>query len=285
MATEPLMVTRSSPHVHTQFCDGRSTAEEMVNAALQRGFVSLGFSSHGKQDFDLKYALDEAREAAYIREVRRLQQAYAGRIKIWLGVEADYFSAANRADFEYVIASVHYMELLDGSRLAVDSSLEQLERIIQVIFDGDAFALAEAYFRMLGRFVRDTRPDIIGHYDLLTKFNRGTYPFNEGHPYYVQAAMRGLEEAIQGCRLMEVNVGALARTGVKGPYPSLAILKQWRALGGQVILSSDCHDASYLDSAYDVGLELIRAAGYKKAAILGRHEELFKFFDLTTAQG
>ena len=36
-----------SYHVHTQFCDGRSTAEEMVLSAIENGFDSLGFSSHG----------------------------------------------------------------------------------------------------------------------------------------------------------------------------------------------------------------------------------------------
>ena len=274
------LAARSSPHVHTQFCDGRSTAEEMVQAALAKGFVSLGFSSHAKQDFDLKYAMDEAREAAYIQEIRRLKAAYQDRMTIWLGMEQDLFSTARREDFEYVIASVHYMEMPDGSRLAVDSSLMQLERIVREAFDGDPYLLVEAYYSLLGAFVRDSRPDIIGHFDLLTKYNRGTHPFDESHPRYVTAAMAALEEAITGCRLMEVNVGALARTGVKGPYPSLAILTAWRDLGGEVILSSDCHEARYLDSAYEAGLVLMAAAGYKKAAILGRHEALFETVSL-----
>lgn len=280
MADRHPLAARSSPHVHTQFCDGRSTAEEMVQAALDKGFVSLGFASHAKQEFDPKYGMDDAREAAYIQEIRRLKAAYQDRIKIWLGMEQDLFSTARREDFEFVIASVHYMEMPDGSRLAVDSSRMQLERIITEAFDGDPYLLAEAYYSMLGGFVRDSRPDIIGHFDLLTKYNQGTRPFDEGHPRYVAAAMAALEEAILGCRLMEVNVGALARTGVKGPYPSLAILAAWRDLGGEVILSSDCHDARYLNGAYDAGLALMAAAGYKKAAILGRHEALFETVSL-----
>ncbi|NLE70230.1 MAG: histidinol-phosphatase HisJ family protein [Clostridiales bacterium] len=274
------LAARSSPHVHTQFCDGRSTAEEMVQAALEKGFVSLGFSSHAKQDFDLKYAMDDAREAAYIAEIRRLQRLYGGRIRIWLGMEQDLYSTARREGFEYVIASVHYMKMPDGSRLAVDSSPAQTERIIREAFDGDPYLLVERYYSLLGAFVRDSRPDIIGHFDLLTKYNQGTHPFDESHPLYVTAAMAALEEAITGCRLMEVNVGALARTGVKGPYPSLAILTAWRDLGGEVILSSDCHEARYLDSAYEAGLALMAAAGYKKAAILGRHEALFETVSL-----
>lgn len=34
-------------HTHSTFCDGKNTPEEIVLAALEKGFVSIGFSSHG----------------------------------------------------------------------------------------------------------------------------------------------------------------------------------------------------------------------------------------------
>ena len=43
------MIPLSSPHVHTPYCDGKSTAAEMAAAALDAGFVSLGFSGHACQ--------------------------------------------------------------------------------------------------------------------------------------------------------------------------------------------------------------------------------------------
>lgn len=280
MASAAPMIARSSPHVHTQFCDGRSTAEEIVQTALQKGFVSLGFSSHAKQDFDPKYSLDEAREADYITEIKRLQEKYQDQIKIWLGMEQDYYSTADKNQFEYVIGSVHYMQMPDGSKLAVDSSFEQLQQIITDAFTGDAYALVETYYQMVGEFVARTQPDIIGHFDLLTKYNRGKEPFDETHPRYVKAAQSAMQQALTGCDLMEINVGALARTGIKGPYPALPLLRAWRDLGGQVILASDCHLAKYLDSAYDAGIALMKEAGYKKAAMLGRHEELFEWHEV-----
>lgn len=280
MASAAPMIARSSPHVHTQFCDGRSTAEEMVQTALEKGFVSLGFSSHAKQDFDPKYSLDEAREVAYIAEIKRLQEKYKDQLKIWLGMEQDYYSTADKNQFEYVIGSVHYIQMPDGSKLAVDSSFEQLQQIITGAFAGDAYALVETYYQMVGEFVARTQPDIIGHFDLLTKYNSGKEPFDETHPRYVKAAQCAMQQAITGCDLMEINVGALARTGIKGPYPALPLLRAWRDLGGQVILASDCHLAKYLDSAYDAGIALMKEAGYKKAAMLGRHEELFEWYEV-----
>ena len=33
-------------HTHTTYCDGKNTAEEMVQKAIELGFKSLGFSGH-----------------------------------------------------------------------------------------------------------------------------------------------------------------------------------------------------------------------------------------------
>ena len=33
-------------HTHSTFCDGKNTAEEMVIAAIEKGFDVLGFSGH-----------------------------------------------------------------------------------------------------------------------------------------------------------------------------------------------------------------------------------------------
>ena len=33
-------------HTHTTYCDGKNTAEEMVQKAIELGFRSLGFSGH-----------------------------------------------------------------------------------------------------------------------------------------------------------------------------------------------------------------------------------------------
>ena len=45
-------VPLSSPHVHSQFCDGRNTAEEMVLAAISQcpqGHVEFGVYAAGSQ--------------------------------------------------------------------------------------------------------------------------------------------------------------------------------------------------------------------------------------------
>ena len=40
------MTAKTNYHMHTTFCDGKNTPEEMVQEALARGFTTIGFSSH-----------------------------------------------------------------------------------------------------------------------------------------------------------------------------------------------------------------------------------------------
>ena len=57
----------SSAHVHTTFCDGKSTAHDMAQMAYKMGFVSLGFTSHAPQMFDSAHCIAPSREGDYKR--------------------------------------------------------------------------------------------------------------------------------------------------------------------------------------------------------------------------
>ena len=70
-------------HTHTQFCDGKSTAEEMVLSALNKGFSVLGFSGHGYTHFDHTYCMKDTE--AYKQEILRLRKKYEKDIEIYLG--------------------------------------------------------------------------------------------------------------------------------------------------------------------------------------------------------
>ena len=273
------MFKLSSPHVHTQFCDGRNTAEEMALAALDRGFISLGFSSHAKSLYEAS-SLNDAREAAYIKEIGRLREKFAGRLRIWRGVERDCLSYAQREPFEYVIGSVHFLPCPGGVKLPVDAGKDIVREGVLLYYAGDGIRFAKAYYTLLGNYIREYKPDIIGHFDLISKNNQQGELYDPENSQYIKAATEAMEEAILGCRLLEVNTGAMARYGAPFPYPSLPLLEYWKALGGEVILSSDCHRAEWLDFGYPCAEEHIRRAGYKKAAILGRQDSLFEWCDL-----
>ena len=41
-------------HTHTTYCDGKNTAEEMVQQAISLGISQIGFSGHSYTEFDLE---------------------------------------------------------------------------------------------------------------------------------------------------------------------------------------------------------------------------------------
>ena len=261
------MIPLSTPHSHTLYTDGKNTAEEMVQEALRQGFVSLGFSEHALQDFDFPYSLTDESERDYINTIQALKEKYQGQIALYLGIERDQLSTADGSKFDYVLASCHYAQTKQGP-VAVDGDPKRLKSIVESDFNGDGLLLAKAYYQGLGQYIRDYRPDIIGHFDLVTKYSRNGELFDATSAAYQEIAFQALEEAYLGCTLMEVNTGALVRSNAPLPYPDLPLLQYWRRLGGDVILSSDCHHAPQLSGGYEKGLACIREAGFESVLYL-----------------
>lgn len=270
----------STPHAHTTYCDGRNTAEEMVLAAIEKGFVSLGLSEHGPQSFDGTAAIKTEDVPAYISEVRSLQKKYADRIRLHLGIERDRYSSADRNDFEYIIGSFHYL-VQDGQRVAADGTLQPLLDWRDTRYGGDGAKMAADFFRQSGQYARDYRPDIFGHFDLLKKQNRECQIYDPSDSRVIEAAFDALDMILASGALLELNTGGMARSGQKTPYPDMIYLKRWKELGGRVIVGSDCHFAPQLDYAFDEMPEYLRAAGFATAWRLGAAgEEQFTEFTL-----
>lgn len=247
-------------HTHTRFCDGKNTPEEMVLTALEKGFSALGFSGHGYTPFDLRYCLKDT--PAYIAEVNRLKEAYRGQIEIFLGIEEDALSPAGNGPFAYRIGSCHYL-LVEGEYHPLDSSRDHLLRCLSR-FGGDPAALAECYFDTFCGYIRRHRPEIIGHFDLITKFDEADAPIFSDSVAYRRIAVRAAEEIARSGGLIEVNTGAMARGLRTSPYPAAEILHIVRQADAPLILSSDCHDAKNLDFGFAEARSRLRELGFRR---------------------
>ena len=71
-------------HTHTTYCDGKSTAEEMVQKAIEHGLSELGFSGHSYTKFDLEPCMTRAGTELYKKEINALKEKYKDKIKILL---------------------------------------------------------------------------------------------------------------------------------------------------------------------------------------------------------
>ena len=230
---------RSDFHVHTHFCDGRDSPEEIVQEALRLGMSKLGFSGHAHTPFDEEACMSLENTRLYREEILRLKAKYSGQIDILCGTEQDYYSDVDTDGYDYVIGSVHYVEA-SGKHLSVDDTPEILDEAVREC--GGADALAEKYFALEADVVRKTGADIIGHFDLLAKLGR----IDEDSPRYVDAAISALDVLLATGKPFEINTGAIAKGYKSFPYPSMRFLKYIAQHGGSVILSSDSHSKSTL---------------------------------------
>ena len=228
-------------HVHTEFCDGYNTAEEMVRAAIALGCPRIGLSSHAPLAYP-GYAMLPERVAEYRAECARLKEKYRDRIEVLCGLEVDLYSLPIEGEYDYIIGSSHSLSPVgeDGRRTDVDGPLDALLACIDRHFGGDVYAAVEDYYAGVARLGR-LRPDIIGHIDLVRKYNRGGALFDEADPRYVAASRAAVDALLPLGARFEVNTGAVARGYLDAPYPAEPLLSYILSRGGRVILTGDAH--------------------------------------------
>lgn len=257
-------------HTHTNFCDGKNTPEEMVRAAIRLGMDALGFSGHAPCPAPGDNAGMKPEDVpAYRDEIFRLREKYAGRLEIFLGLEQDHFLFPNSEPWDYVIGSVHYVEK-EGRPLPVDYLPEDFSRSVFQYYGGDYYAFAEDYYRLVGGIAERTGCQIVGHFDLITKFNEGERLFDTGHPRYVGAALEALDRLAEKSVICEINTGAMSRGYRSAPYPAPWLLRAMRERNIRVCITSDCHNADHLLYAFPQAEELARSCGYRERMVLTR---------------
>lgn len=271
----------SNAHTHSRWCDGLDAIPDMVEAARALGFVSLGFSSHARQGFDPAYSMALDAQAGYFAELRALQ-GEPGLPRLWAGLELDALAHPDCrreafAHADYVIGSAHYLcESYGGAPVAVDGDPVLLRRYVDEVYHGDGLAMARDYFAIeVNALLRD-RPQIIGHFDLLRKYAARLSLFDEADPAYRRLALSALEQAFPCGGVLEINTGGMARGYLTTPYPTLELLCAWHELGGQITLTSDCHDRRYLAHAFPEAAALARQAGFRTALRLGAGTKLWE---------
>lgn len=250
-------ITKTDLHLHTIYCDGRNTPEEMVKAAIEKGFACIGFSGHSYVDFDPLCGMSAENAAAYLARIRRLQSEYRGRITIFCGVEQDSCSVTPTDNYDYVIGSVHYIGVPDQNdisgifHIAVDDTPELFMSGVEQYLDGDYYLAAEKYFEAVGKVVETTGADIIGHFDLISKFNEAQGLFDESHPRYQRAWMQAADRLLAAGKAFEINTGAVNRGWRSTAYPAPEMIRYLKERGGSFLLSSDSHQKETIGCGFE----------------------------------
>lgn len=256
---------RENYHTHTTFSDGAHTVEEMVQAAIALGMPIIGFSDHSKNEWSMDYCMQD--EEGYRRAVLAAKEKFAQKIAVLCGIEQEWLSG-KASGYDYVIGSVHLLKTSDGYK-DVDHTATIQKETADTFFDGDFYAYTKAYFETVATLHETVDPTVIGHFDLVAKFNEQARFFDETDKRYITPAIEAIHALCEKKdTVFEINTGALPRGARRMPYPAPVFLKEIKAAGGKILFSSDSHKAETLLFGGDVMAETAKAAGFNSRVII-----------------
>ena len=285
-------------HTHTLFCDGKNTASEMAESAFQSDIKTLGFSAHAIFPATSCWHLPVEKYADYCAEIKKIKKAYRGKMDILLGFEADYFPGLSEPDRktyrafnpDFIIGSVHYilgksegkaeepyvtekqnLYKIPSDTFAVDGSVDELEKGLMKVFNGDGRALVERYFELEREMALNYDFDIIGHPDLIRKRNGKLHFFDEKASWYKKELKVTAQAFAASGKIVEINTGGMARKALDDTYPSDDFLELLKKEGVKMILNSDSHSSDTITYGFDYAIKKAQRLGLSEFSVLLKH--------------
>lgn len=238
----PVIDLSGDHHIHTRLCNhARGEMEEYVQAAISKGLLSMTFLEHLECGicYDHRTWLTDKLFAEYFREGKRLQEKYAGRIGVRLGVEVGYNPAAvpqlremlARYPFEHVGLSYHFY--FDGNRHLNMVSRRQ-DNIDALAAIGTNRVLDE-YFNGLIRACSELPCNKICHLDAGLR-HLPELCFTKRHREQVEQLLVLMQKKMIA---LEVNTSGIELRS--RPYPAEDIVNRANELKIPLIAGSDAH--------------------------------------------
>lgn len=270
---------KANYHTHNCLCDGRGEIEEYVDAALAKGMMALGFSSHAPIPLANDWTLSNENLTVYINRLEELQnQEGEGRIQIYKGLEIDYIPEIQAPgdarwlglNLDFSIGSVHSTTGLDRNPLyhCVDGPPEGLLWLLDNIHNASFESLCEEYFTRIAELIRLGGFDFLGHFDLVKKRNANSDFFRESDPWYHRQVCHTLDILENSGIILEINSGGISRNVLEEVYPSPWILAESLKRSIPVVISSDAHRPQDVDFYFNESRLLLKDIGYRESWVL-----------------
>ena len=264
----------SNLHGHTTYCDGKNKAEDYILSAIEKNFVSVGLSGHSYTAFDMEPCMSEKGTQEYLKEMRNLKEKYKDKIEVYIGIEADFYTGYDKSTdkeigLDFRIGSVHYIkDKAKDEYYCVDNTPEILAYGIKNYDNGNERTFIEAYYDNIIEMLHKQSPNIIGHLDLVKKFNKNNKYFDENADWYKNKVEEVLNEIAKTDAIVEINTGGISRGWTDTPYPSIFILERILEKNIPITLSSDVHSVENIDYYFKESLEIARKVGFKSLKIM-----------------
>ena len=123
---------RGDLHTHTTASDGHNSIDEMIEAAIARGYKFYGITDHSKSQ-TVANGLTADRLLKHVKTIRKAAERYKSDIRVYAGCEVDIladgtmdFEDAVLAELDYVVGSPH-VALKQDERKATDRIKRAIE--------------------------------------------------------------------------------------------------------------------------------------------------------------
>jgi histidinol-phosphatase (PHP family) len=218
----------------------------------------------------------------YISELKELKEKYLSQIQIYTALEVDYIPGISGVNvfkdtaLDYTIGSVHYVTDEAGINfLTIDHTSADFERGIKELFAGDVKRAVRAYYANVNKMLTEDAPDIVGHIDLIKKFNKNNRFFDETSSWYLDEVANTIEILAKSKSILEINTRGKYKNLTQDFYASEFILRKAKQLDIPVMINSDSHDVADLLLEYTHAENLMREIGFEKKTVFynGRFNE------------
>jgi histidinol-phosphatase (PHP family) len=265
-------MTGTNFHTHSSFSDGKSEPEASVIEAIRLGMNSIGFSDHAPMPFINTFSIQSGNYLPYCKEIRRLQNEYAGKIDIYLGLEIDFIPGMmedfagliREGDLDYAIGSVHLIgsEKEENLWFTDGPKRETYDDGLQKFFGGDIRKAVKAFYDQTNRMIETQPFDVIGHFDKVKMHNQNRY-FTEDEKWYTDLIDETLELIQSKQIIVEVNSRGLYKQRSTDFFPSVSILQKMHKMGIPLIISSDAHLPQEIQMLFSEAVVAVKSAGYQ----------------------
>ncbi|QSX08335.1 histidinol-phosphatase [Alkalibacter rhizosphaerae] len=260
----------SNFHIHSTFCDGKNSLDEMAKAAIRSRLKAIAFTSHNPLEGEEHWTLSQDKVETYLKEIQHLQKVYEKQIDIYSGLEVDYLfdSGFNPLAKPYLkrldcwIGSVHALARWEnGKYWFVDEDEKNFHEGIQHFFSGEARKAVQRYYEIQMEMVEAGGLSFIGHMDLIKKNNRNHQYFCETDLWYRDLVEVFLKTVKRKDAIVEINTGGVRRYGKECFYPSVWILERIRDLEIRWTINGDSHDTGGIAYYFEETEALLRNKG------------------------
>lgn len=253
-------------HTHTVRCNHAVGSErEYIEEAIKSGFHTLGFADHSPYIFEgghySSFRMKPEELSEYVSTISSLREEYKNDIKIYIGLEAEYYPSIfgkycdliRNSGVDYLIMGQHYPKIEPSPSYCGRPSddPQRLKDYVDTVIEG----------ANTGLYSYIAHPDIINF---------------TGDPALYESEMERLVQGVvKAGVLFELNILGLREGRV---YPREAFWKLVSKHGGKAVFGSDAHEPwqIYDEQTIQRGIELLEKLGipYTEELDLKRLERL-----------